>query len=281
MAGNYTKVNVILTENQLSKLKHALANDIGITLRIDGNTVGDGNHELLLTQSQMNKLTNAYNPVNIKFSKTQLKKMAQSGGNLGNILSKAIDWTPKALPALSSLSSMLGGPKALTKGIDLLTPVLNADVNKQFLKKLIGVSGSGLDLAKIEKALQNNKGIKLKIDKNMPNAQKYIKFLTPSQISKIISSRDPVEISFSNAQLRKMMQEGGLGFNFLGPLLRKAIPTLAKNVVAPLAVQTAASAIDAGVQKAIHGSGSGMNKKFKLCINSDELKRHFASCCIS
>ena len=42
MAGNYTKVNVILTENQLSKLKHALANDIGVTLRIDGNTVGDG-----------------------------------------------------------------------------------------------------------------------------------------------------------------------------------------------------------------------------------------------
>ena len=82
MAGNYVKVNVILTENQLSKLKHALANDIGITLRIDGNTVGDGNHELLLTQSQMNKLTNAYNPVNIKLSKTQLKNMARSGGNL-------------------------------------------------------------------------------------------------------------------------------------------------------------------------------------------------------
>ena len=39
-----------------------------------------------------------------------------------------------------------------------------------------------------------------------------------------------------------------------------------------MAVQTAASAIDAGVQKAIHGTGSGINKKFKLCINSDELK---------
>ena len=59
-----------------------MANDIGLTLRIDGNTVGDGNHELLLTQSQMNKLTNAYNPVNIKLSKTQLKKMIQEGGNL-------------------------------------------------------------------------------------------------------------------------------------------------------------------------------------------------------
>ena len=54
----------------------------------------------------------------------------------------------------------------------------------------------------------------------MPDAQKYIKFLTPSQINKIISSGNPVEISFSNAQLKKMMQEGGLGFNLLGPLLR-------------------------------------------------------------
>ena len=57
-----------------------------------------------------------YNPVNIKFSKTQLKNIAQSGGNLGNILSKAIDWASKTLPTLSSLSSMIGLPKALTKG---------------------------------------------------------------------------------------------------------------------------------------------------------------------
>ena len=42
-----------------------------------------------------------------------------------------------------------------------------------------------------------------------------------------------------------MSQEGGLGFNFLSPFFRSAIPSIAKNVVAPLAVQTAASAIDA------------------------------------
>ena len=161
----------------------------------------------------------------------------------------------------------------------MLTPVLDADVNKQFLKKLIGVSGSGLDLTKIQKALQNNKGIKLKIDKNMPDAKKYIKFLTPSQINKIISSRNPVEISFSNTQLRKMMQEGGFFGAFAGPIFssifRTAVPAIAKNVVAPLAVQAASSAVDAGIQKAIMGSGiQNINnkKKFKLCINSNELR---------
>ena len=69
-----------------------------------------------------------------------------------------------------------------------------------------------------------------------------------------------------------MLQEGGFGFSFLRPLFRSALPSLAKNVVAPLAVQTAASAIDAGVQKPYMVVETGMNKKFKLCINSDELK---------
>ena len=39
-----------------------------------------------------------------------------------------------------------------------------------------------------------------------------------------------------------------------------------------MTVQAASSAIDAGIQKGIHGSGMHMGKKFKLCVNSDELK---------
>ena len=54
MAGRYTQINAILTENQISKLKHALKNDTGVTLRLDNKTVGDGNHELFLTRSQLN-----------------------------------------------------------------------------------------------------------------------------------------------------------------------------------------------------------------------------------
>ena len=40
-----------------------------------------------------------------------------------------------------------------------------------------------------------------------------------------------------------------------GPLMKVAIP-LAKNVLAPLGITAAASAIDAGIQKKIHGSGT-------------------------
>ena len=40
-----------------------------------------------------------------------------------------------------------------------------------------------------------------------------------------------------------------------GPLMKVAIPS-AKNVLAPLGITAAASAVDAGIQKTIHGSGN-------------------------
>ena len=201
MAGNYTKVNVILTENQLSKLKHALANDMGVTLRIDGKTVRDGNHELLLTQLQINKLTNAYNPVNIKFSKTQLRKMVQSGG-----LGFPIDLSPRSINYLKNrgenisrasnlvqaLAPSLGLPKGLTNFVARTGRALGGI--GETIKK---IEGGDLDFTEIEKALQNNKGIKLNIDKNMPDALRYVKFLTPSQINKIVSSSNSVDINFT------------------------------------------------------------------------------------
>ena len=95
----------------------------------------------------------------IKFSKTQqLRSMRKSGGLLGNILSKAIDWAPRALPSISSLASTFVAPKSFTKGIDMVAPVLIAEVNKQFLQYLMGISGSGLEISKIQKAIQNNTG---------------------------------------------------------------------------------------------------------------------------
>ena len=39
-----------------------------------------------------------------------------------------------------------------------------------------------------------------------------------------------------------------------GPLMKVADP-LAKNILAPLGINAAASAIDVGIQKKIHGSG--------------------------
>ena len=89
----YSKVNVKLSDTQLKKLKNAVKNKTGTTLRIslkmfNGN---DLPHELLLTTRQKTKLRNAFNnnmSTDLKLSKAQISKIIQSGGFLGSLLSK-------------------------------------------------------------------------------------------------------------------------------------------------------------------------------------------------
>ena len=88
----YSIVNVKLSDTQLKKLKTAVKNKTGTTIRmslkmLDGN---DLPHELLLTTRQKTKLRNAFNnnmSTDIKLSKAQISKIIQSGGLLGWLLS--------------------------------------------------------------------------------------------------------------------------------------------------------------------------------------------------
>ena len=60
------------------------------------------------------------------------------------------------------------------------------------------------------------------------------------------------DLKLSRAHTSKIIQSGGFLGSLLsklaGPLMKLAIP-LAKNVLAPLGITAAASAIDAGIQK--------------------------------
>ena len=60
------------------------------------------------------------------------------------------------------------------------------------------------------------------------------------------------DLKLSKAQISKIIQSGGFLGSLLsklaGPLMKVAIP-LAKNVLAPLGITAAASAIDAGIKK--------------------------------
>ena len=88
-----TKVNVKLSDTQLKKLKTAVKDKTGTTLRMslkmfNGN---DLPHGLLLTTRQKTKLRNAFNnnmSTNLKLCKAQIPKIIQSGGFLGTLLSK-------------------------------------------------------------------------------------------------------------------------------------------------------------------------------------------------
>ena len=76
------------------------------------------------------------------------------------------------------------------------------------------------------------------------------------------------DIKLSKAQIKKLIQSGGLLGKLLsklaGPLMKVAVP-LAKNVLAPLGLTAAMSAIDGSIQKKIDGSG------VKLIIEQEDM----------
>ena len=89
----YSKVNVKLSNTQLNKLKNAVKNKTGTTLRINFKMLNGNNlpHELLLTTRQKTKLRNALNnntSTDIKLSMAQITKIIKSGKFLGSLLSK-------------------------------------------------------------------------------------------------------------------------------------------------------------------------------------------------
>ena len=89
----YSEVNCKLSNVQLNKLKKAVESNEGATLRlgIKNFNKNERPHELLLTTRQNTKLHNVISnnsATDIKLSKAQIKKIIQSGGFLGKLLSK-------------------------------------------------------------------------------------------------------------------------------------------------------------------------------------------------
>ena len=79
----YSKTNVQLTDAQLKKLKTAVKNKMGISLRMSLKMLDENDlpHELLLTTRQKVKLRNAFNnnmSTDLKRSKAQISKIIQS-----------------------------------------------------------------------------------------------------------------------------------------------------------------------------------------------------------
>ena len=116
----YTKVNVKLTNPQLSKLKKPVKSSERATLRIGIKNLNkeDLPHELLLTTRQSTKLRNAINnnlATDIKLSKAQIKKSIQSGGFLGKLLSKLAGPLMKvAMPLAKNVLAPLGLTAAMS-----------------------------------------------------------------------------------------------------------------------------------------------------------------------
>ena len=106
----YNKVNVKLWDTQLKKLKNAVKNKTGTTLRISLKIFNGNNlpHELLLTTRQK-KLRNAFEnsmSADIMLSKAQVSKIIQSAGSLlnkiaGPLMKECVPFTKNNLAPLA------------------------------------------------------------------------------------------------------------------------------------------------------------------------------------
>ena len=116
----YTKINCKLTNVQLNKLKKAVKSNEGASLRLGIKNFNKDElpHELLLTTRQKTKLRNAIHNnlgTDIKLSKAQIKKLIQSGGFLGKLLSKLAGPLIKvAMPLVKNVLAPLGLTAAMS-----------------------------------------------------------------------------------------------------------------------------------------------------------------------
>ena len=133
----YSKKNCKLTNVQLNKLKKAVKFNEGTTLRLGIKNFNKDElpHELLLTTRKNTKLRNAINnnwATDIKLSKAQIKRLIQSGGFLGKLLSKLAGPLMKvAMPLAKNVLAPLGLTAAMS--------VLDRSIQKK-------IHGSGIKL---------------------------------------------------------------------------------------------------------------------------------------
>ena len=117
----YNSLNVKLSNSQPNELKSAIKNETDVVLTgMVGNSNDNTNfpHKLLLTDRQVANIRKAFAnhlSTDVKFSKTQLLKMLQSGGFLGNLLSKLAGPLMKvAMPLAKNVLAPLGLTAAMS-----------------------------------------------------------------------------------------------------------------------------------------------------------------------
>ena len=132
----YTKANVRLSDSQIKKLKDAVKNNTGITLRISLKMFNGNNlpHELFLTTRQKAKIRNAFNnntSTDIKLSKAPINKIIQSGGFLGRLLGPLLK---TILPLIKNVIKPLAKSVLIPLGLTAAASAADAGIHKKILR---------------------------------------------------------------------------------------------------------------------------------------------------
>ena len=146
----------------------------------------------------------------------------------------------------------------------------------------VNVKLSDTQLKKLKTAVKDKTATTLRTSFKMfdGNDLPHELLLTTRQKTKLrnaFNNKMSTDLKLSKAQIFKIIQSGGFLGSLLsklaGPSMKVAIP-LTKTVLAPLGITAAASAIDAGIQKKIRGSGcpsSSASRTTTLIISNEEI----------
>ena len=131
----YNKVNVKLSDIQLKKLKAAVENKTGTTLRMSLKMFNENDlpSESLLTTRQKTKLRNSFNNnmlTDLKFSKAQISKIIHSGGFLGRLLGPLLK---TGLPLTKNVIKPLAKNVLIPLGLTAAASAADAGIHKKIL----------------------------------------------------------------------------------------------------------------------------------------------------
>ena len=133
---------------------------------------------------------------------------------------------------------------------------------------------TNLQLNKLKKAVKSNEGVTLRLSTKNFNKDEFphellLRTRQNTKLRNTLNNNSATDTKLSKTQIKKLIKSGGFLGKLLsklaGPLMKVAMP-LAKNVLAPLGLTTAMSAIDGSIQKKIHGSG------IKLIIEGEDMQ---------
>ena len=120
----------------------------------------------------------------------------------------------------------------------------------------VSIKLSGTQLKKLKTGITLRMSLKMFDGNKLPHELLLIT-RQKTKLRNAFNNNMSTDLKLSRAQISKIIQSGGFLGSLLsklgGPLIKVAIP-LAKNVLAPLGITVAASVIDAGIEKKIHGS---------------------------
>ena len=134
----YNRFNTKLSNSQLNKLKSAIKNETDVVMRLSPDRIGDSNdtgnfpHELLLTSRQVSGICKAFannSLIDIKFPKTQLSKMIQSGGFLGKLLGPLLK---KGIPLIKNVITPLAKSVLIPLGLTTAASAADAGIHKKY-----------------------------------------------------------------------------------------------------------------------------------------------------